>query len=384
MFDIKKFNDLQIETDKGFVDFDGIAKLPSQNLIKFIFDDDTYIEVTYRHQFVVDDLIIEACDLNVGEVLQTKNEEFKTIKHIELVDSKEVYEVLEVKDIHRYFVNGILSHNCKFIGTSNTLVDGDVLDRINVIEPISTKWGGLLNVYKYPEPRTLYILGVDSAEGVGKDFSAIQVLKFTSERDVEQVAIYKNNSIEVSKFAQICISVSEYYNNAYMMVENNAVGALVAKYIWEDYEYDKILNCDRKGLGIKSTKRTKSEGNMLLKKYMENGWLTLCDKSTLYELSLYEEIKLGVFEAQEGAHDDCVTSLIWALYFVVTEFFDGKNLEIQRVDSEYKIEGSWDDDSPIIYTEIDCENIDFDDVDDIENLKDELTYDDEDEEYYKI
>lgn len=380
MVDIKKFEGLQIETDIGFVDFEGIAKLPEQYLLKIIFEDDTFIEVTYHHEFVIDGFKIEACNLIEGEVLESQNKIFKVIKEIiEVEKPEEVYEVLEVKGIHRYFVNNILSHNCKFIGSTNTLIDSDVLERINTKEPIDTKWTGIFQVFEHPIKGVLYILGIDAAEGIGKDYSVIQVLKITKEHDVEQVAIFRCNTIEITKFAQICIEVSRFYNDAYMMIENNGVGDVLAKAIWNDHECDLILNCDKKGLGIKSTKRTKAAGNLLLKRYMESYWLKVYDKRTVQELSQYEEVKPGIYSAPQHAHDDCVTSLIWALYFVITEFFDGKSLEVKSVEDRFKIDNVWDNDKPIIFTDQDYDSMEFGE-DNYDQFNEVYDNDDEEEE----
>ena len=125
-----------------------------------------------------------------------------------------------------------------------------------------------------------------------------------------------------------------------MMVESNDIGELVTNKIWYDYECDRLINCDRKGLGIRATRKSKLEGNLLLKKYVENGWLEIKDRRTLYELSRYEEVSPNVFHAAgQNENDDCVTSLIWALYYTTTEYFgdDGHN-HSRSIDAKYRID----------------------------------------------
>jgi len=241
-------------------------------------------------------------------------------------------------------------YDCRFLGSSNTLIEGDMLERIETQTATTLKYNGAMLIYEEPTPNDFYIMGVDSAKGGGNDYSVIQVLKINGERDVEQVAVYRNNLISPDDFAQVCIGVSDYYNNAYMMVENNDVGQVVADAIWYDYECDRIVNCDGKGLGIRSTKKTKLAGNLLLKKYVENGYVQINDSRTLYELSRYEEVSPNVFHAAgQNDNDDCVTSLIWALYYLTTPFYDKDDNNISRKDisDKYKIE----DDRPIFYDE---------------------------------
>ena len=250
-------------------------------------------------------------------------------------------------------------YGCKFLGSSNTLIDPHLLERMSIEEPIDMQIGHCLHIYekpikakhlKNPKDAPLYILGVDSAKGTQKDYSVIQVLKINHEHEIKQVATYRNNSINAQDFAQVVIGVSEYYNDAYIMCENNEVGGTVADTIWYTYEYDKILNCDKKGIGIRSTKTSKLAGNVLLKRYIDSGWLEIVDRQTIYELSRYEEVRPNIFQAPRGSNDDHVMSLLWALYFITTIFFDGKNMGVAKVDDKFKVSvEEKQDDTPIMF-----------------------------------
>jgi hypothetical protein len=239
---------------------------------------------------------------------------------------------------------------CKFIGSSNTLVDGDILESIDTKNPIDHKYNSAFAIYEHPIEDAKYILGVDPAKGTNSDYSYIQVFKINSEKDVEQVAVYRNNKIDPEAFAGIIVDISEFYNNADVMVENNDIGTLVCSRIWYDYECERLINCDPKGLGIRATKKTKLEGNLLLKKYVENGWLKINDYETLNQLSRYEEISLNVFHAntQDGS-DDAVTSSIWALFYLTTEFYDPDSNTRSEVRSKDNRKTS-DEDKPIFFS----------------------------------
>ena len=147
----------------------------------------------------------------------------------------------------------------KFLGGQSTLIDSDVLERINFKDPVATKWNGLLMIYKEPVPGGEYVLGVDTGKGTGRDYSVIQILHLKNEFDLEQVAIYRNNLIRPHDFSQICVSIAQYYNNAHMMVENNDIGQSVADSIWHELEYEELINADPRGLGVRSTKKTKAK-----------------------------------------------------------------------------------------------------------------------------
>ncbi|MFW6281855.1 MAG: terminase large subunit domain-containing protein [bacterium] len=233
--------------------------------------------------------------------------------------------------------------SCKFLGSNSTLIDSDILERIVYKVPIATKWTGLFSIYEQPLQNKEYVLGVDVGKGVGKDYSVIQVLKIESDKKLEQVGIYRSNLIIPHDFAQIVVSIAKFYNNAHVMVENNDIGHIVCDSIWYEIEYEELVNLDAKALGVRSTRRSKKIANMMLKEYLEKGWLDIYDERTVYELSRYEEIKPGVYAAGKTEHDDAVTSLLWALYFVQTDEFEGKSYNFEGIEDKYNVEmGDWE------------------------------------------
>ncbi|MFW6219524.1 MAG: hypothetical protein ACOCZ5_00165 [bacterium] len=344
-----RFSDrYQIETPEGFKDFSGIGKIKEkQSLVRILLEDDNYIDVNLGHIFIVDGIDINVKDLVVGECLETKFG-YKKIKDISILEFYDyVFDILEVESSdNSYYANDIKNHNCKFLGSSDTLVDNDILERTTFQDPVSTKWSGLLKIYERPISGVKYILGIDASKGTGRDYSVIQVLKLLDQYNVKQVAVFRYNKVDTLDFAQYCISVSKYYNHSEMMIENNGEGAEVANFIWYEYEYDKIVNCDKKGLGIRSTRKSKLSANLLLKRYLENKWLELVDKDTIEELSKYIEVKPNVFQAETRmTHDDCVTSLLWGLYFIESGHYEEKDEDTKEIDEKFVIE----EETPIIF-----------------------------------
>jgi hypothetical protein len=195
-------------------------------------------------------------------------------------------------------------------------------------------------------PGARYVLGVDTGKGTGRDYSVIQVLRMVSAEMIVQVALYRNNTIRPHDYAQVVVSVAQFYNNAHLMIENNDIGQAVCDTIWYELEYENLVNADDKGLGIRSTKSSKKYANMLLKEYLEKGWLRICDDRTIYELSRYEEVRPNVFAAHQHENDDCTTALLWSLYFIRTDDYEGERQNISRVSEDYSItNGSWDENS---------------------------------------
>lgn len=229
----------------------------------------------------------------------------------------------------------------KFLGSSDTLIDSEILDRMVIRQPIDIKYNGLFKIYEAPLAGAVYVMGVDTAKGTGRDYSLIQVIKIDGTNDLTQVAVYRDANISPHDFAQACIGISKYYNEAMMMIESNGIGEALTNAIWYEYEYDNIANVDTKGLGVFSSTKTKLQANLLLKRYLDNGYLKLYDEQTIAELSRYVEVRPNIFKAESStSHDDCVTSLLWAVYFMETSYYDSDNIEVKTLDQQYDLTNS--------------------------------------------
>ena len=231
--------------------------------------------------------------------------------------------------------------SCKFLGSQDTLIDSDVLEQIMPQDVVDLKFGSLMKVYEKPIPGEFYVLGVDPATGVGADYSVIQVLRVIDSEAIKQVATYRYNRIALYDFAQVCVSVSDYYNGARMMIENNLGGEDLCNTIWYTHENESIVNFDNIKLGIRATPKTKFAAVMNLKRYIENGWLEITDKETLDELSRYIESRKGKFEAGGSKqHDDLVAALYWGIYYTISDEFSdefGDDDEPKKINDKYKL-----------------------------------------------
>lgn len=205
---------------------------------------------------------------------------------------------------------------CSFIGSSKTLISSNVLEEPTNIDPIRAELDGMFEMWKEPERGKTYILGVDTSKGVGGDYSVVQVCRIDSLRKIEQVAMFRSNMTSPNDFAQIIISISQYYNKAEIMLENNDYGHIVAEKIWNVYNYDLIVNFEKEILGVRSNSRSKALANTTLREYVDNGYLTTNSDTTWGEYSTYEEVKNDKFEAISGEHDDTVTAMLWVMYYL--------------------------------------------------------------------
>jgi hypothetical protein len=117
------------------------------------------------------------------------------------------------------------------LGSTSTVIDADILQTLlnKTEEPIFSELDGKLKIFEKPKRKDVYVLGVDQAKGTGEHDATIQVLKVTSFMPfkAKQVCTFKDNYTDIYTFSKIVHKTAIFYNNAYVMVENNAEGSTI-------------------------------------------------------------------------------------------------------------------------------------------------------------
>jgi len=110
-YKILKNTDYEILTDDGFKNFEGVIIGSNTDKIKFTFSNGRELVCTPKHKIIKNTAFewIYAKDLKVGDILFSN---IKIDKIETYTNTDSVYEILDVKDSHRYYANGILSHQC--------------------------------------------------------------------------------------------------------------------------------------------------------------------------------------------------------------------------------------------------------------------------------
>lgn len=224
-------------------------------------------------------------------------------------------------------------YECSFQGSSGSLLSGASLRLLKPIEPIFFNIEGLKQYFR-PVKGNLYTLIADVSDGKGLDYSTFQVIDVTTS-PYKQVCTFRNNMITPTDFAGMINSIGRSYNMAYVLVENNNMGGQVTNLLWDEHEYEMLIrtkNMGRNGkqicfsnekgseFGIKTTNPVKLLGCSLIKLLIEQNQLTLNDKMTVSELSMF--IKKGAsYEAEKGHHDDLVMPLVLFAWLTQTKFW---------------------------------------------------------------
>lgn len=178
---------------------------------------------------------------------------------------------------------------------------------------------GELSTYRSHQEGEIYVIGADVAMGLvgrGGDYSVAQVL----DSKKRQVAIWRGHA-HPDYFAEILFALGEYYNEAYICVENNSHGILTCTRLGKDMAYpnfytetqiDKLTDRETLKLGFTTTAKTKPLIIDQLRASMREEELELNCKVTLREMLTYIVTESGAMQAEAGCFDDCVMALALA------------------------------------------------------------------------
>lgn len=216
-------------------------------------------------------------------------------------------------------------YSCQFLGSSSTLIKGDKLKTLALKKPVKEEYEGKLKIYELPNKDKKYVLLCDVGEGLGKDYSTIQVIDITNE-PYKQVAVYRDNTIKPFSYHIIINKIGKYYNECLVVIERNSCGAEVVNNLNYDLEYENIYYQDE--LGLRTTKKTKSLGCSNLSFLVESDKLLICDYDTINELSKFV-FDGKSYKAQDyDDHDDLVMPLVLFSWLIMDKTESENWLEI--------------------------------------------------------
>ena len=226
-----------------------------------------------------------------------------------------------------------IEFECEFLGSVDTLINAAKLKALVYEQPVEQN--GKLCVYEKPYKKRDYIITVDVARGVGKDYSAFIVADIT-EFPYKVVATYRDNEIKPMLFPSVIADVGKAYNDAYVLCEVNDIGDQVASILFYDLEYENLLMVAMRGragqivgsgfsgvktqLGVKMSTTTKKIGCSNLKTLIEEDKLTFCDYNIISELTTFISKKQS-FEAEDGCNDDLAMCLVIFSWLVAQDYF---------------------------------------------------------------
>ena len=226
-----------------------------------------------------------------------------------------------------------IEFECEFLGSVDTLIAPSKLRTLVYDTPLPKNAG--FDVYQEPIKGHDYLMTVDVARGVVKDYSAFVLVDIT-EFPHRVVAKYRNNEIKPMLFPNILYDIATKYNKAFILCEVNDVGDQVASILNYDLEYANLLMASMRGragqvigqgfsgkktqMGVKMSKTVKKVGALNLKTMIEDDKVIFSDYDILSELTTFIQ-KGNSFEAEEGCNDDLAMCLVIYAWLVCQDYF---------------------------------------------------------------
>jgi len=282
-------------------------------------------------------------------------------------------------------------YGCQFLNSSSLLLESNQILRMEsqktdfifhemdelddlCIDYSQLKWDPDFDVdTEIDDPENFFVFSVDIAEGVGRDFSVINIFKvinisasdiemtnnFTGLSDffgLEQVGIFRSNLHNIDDFSKIlyclCVKIFEQ-ENLRMIIEFNTYGSVILKNLTTLYpssndfdeeiivRYKHRIGTNIKSPGIRLNKDVKILYCEKLKQSIGKGRLIIKDEKTIQEGKSFSRSQNGTFSAQSG-NDDCFMTCVNASSFfdtidfseMVEEIFDYIDPSIQKLIDE--------------------------------------------------
>ncbi len=220
------------------------------------------------------------------------------------------------------------------------LLKDSVKDPVQVIESPKDH----LDIWEPPVSGHIYSIGVDVAEGIGKNASTADVLDITDIKNIRQVASYWTNQIEPKHFAVKVLEIARKWGSPPLCIERNNHGGQVIDVLWDRYQYPNIVTyipnagdasqrfAERKG--IMSHTNSKYHAVMNMRYYIsEKRFVQINNINTINEYENFKRRANGTWGANDDELDDRVISIMWALMIlephVTKDYFEIVELDAQ-------------------------------------------------------
>ena len=235
-------------------------------------------------------------------------------------------------------------YEAQFISDANSFLPEEIYQqfRMNSKPALLVFEQGKYQVWKEYNKDHIYCMGVDTAEGVGRDKSVIVVFDITNLEAIEQVATYCSDEISPYNFTSKCYEIACQWGAPNMVVERNNQGAQVVDGLYNKYHYPNIISyghgiTNRRSnfVGVLSHTNVKLQAITNFRYWLvERQCLKLNDIKSIEQFKEFVQHPNGTWAAIKGDnhHDDYIMAMVWAL-FVLHEGIVEKLYNIIDVDT---------------------------------------------------
>lgn len=197
-----------------------------------------------------------------------------------------------------------------FLSSSISVFDLFKVSQMKYLEPIETLKG--VNIYRPSIIGHKYIIGCDTAEGVGGDRTGIEIWDFTDMDNIEEVGSFSDSMIRPDQTADLLLHLARIYNNAFIIPERNGSGlSTVLKIrdtgynnLFVNKTVDKRTDKSKNEYGWRTTAVNR---DMMIDDFVElyeGGQLRINSQQLIKEMKTFVRKENGRREHDDGYHDD--------------------------------------------------------------------------------
>jgi hypothetical protein len=333
-------SEYQILSPEGFVDFKGIQKLKKKTREVF-FEGGLTLRASYNHKiYDYDNNEIFVKDIRKKDIIKS-HDGYYVVDDVKDYDyESDVYDVIDAGELHLYYTNNIVSHNCNFLGSGDNVIPNDTIENIKqnfLMSPINKFMGGSLWQWKEPIEGHKYIMAIDVSRGDSEDFTTFTIIDFD---DREQVIEYLGK-VPPDVVAEIAYKWATMYNAFIVIDITGGMGVSTSRKLQEmgykklyvdgmniadKWKYNPRLQEKIPGLNF-NNKRVQIVA--AFEEALRHNFIIRSSR-LVNELGTFVYIN-GRPDHQKGQHDDLIMAMAMAIYVAETSFS-----ELEKVTEQTK------------------------------------------------
>lgn len=194
-----------------------------------------------------------------------------------------------------------------FLTTGKNVFDLLTVNKIQIESP-KGRFMQEVRLWEKPKYGSKYIIGIDTAEGVDGDRSALFLLNADTN---EQAGEMISSSIEPHNLGELAVKLATMYNKSYIVCERNGPGLVTATKIRElggrqyiNRSVEKIAKKSKNELGWRTTTANRDVMIDEFREALHNGDIGIKSKQMVTELMTFVWKDNGKREHQDGEYDD--------------------------------------------------------------------------------
>lgn len=339
MFKENKNPNLKIHTPDGYKSFKGISLMGIKPIWRIELEDGIWIEGTEDHNLYdrADSKKKQLTEFKIGDEFETTQGIKKVLRIFDTGRKEEVFDIIGVEDVGRYYVNGIISSNCKFVTFEETLINSSYMSKIQPKPPLKIE--GHVRWYNEIDPKKTYVVALDPSMGTGGDFAAIQVFELPT---FKQIAEWQHNKTIIEGQMRVLKQILKDIKDAgvqdlYWSVESNSLGEAAMVVIRDSGEESfcgdmlhdnrRDLAANKHRMGFVTSNKSKIEACARFKSLFESGRMEIYSASLLNEMKNFIA-KGNSYEARSGSHDDLISAVL--LFLRMAQYISTWDEESQK------------------------------------------------------